>query len=85
MEISCPHTKRGVSILPGSLERWANLDQIWCPFCGEMIKNRKGSTKAKANLGLATTKELIDELASRADVSKKIGQEWPDYSTVYSD
>jgi hypothetical protein len=35
-----------------------------------------------ANLGLATTHELIQELAARADVSKTIGEAWPNYRTV---
>ena len=30
-------------------------------------------------LGLATTKELIDELAARADVSATCGEAWPNY------
>lgn len=34
------------------------------------------------NLGLATTKELIDELAARASVSETIGESWPSYRTV---
>ncbi len=38
----------------------------------------------KAYLGCATTKELIDELAARADVSATIGEEWPGYRTVDS-
>lgn len=33
-------------------------------------------------LGYATTKQLIDELAARADVSATIGESWPSYSTV---
>lgn len=33
-------------------------------------------------LGCATTRELIDELAARAEVSQTIGEEWPSYRTV---
>jgi hypothetical protein len=36
------------------------------------------------SLGCATTKELIDELASRASVSETIGEDWPKYRTVDS-
>lgn len=35
-------------------------------------------------LGCATTKEIIDELAARADVSHTIGEKWPSYRTVDS-
>jgi hypothetical protein len=40
---------------------------------------------AKANLGLATTKELIDELAARAEVASTTGETWPSYRTVESE
>ena len=33
-------------------------------------------------LGCATTRQLIDELAARADVSQAIGENWPLYRTV---
>ncbi len=33
-------------------------------------------------LGCATTKELIDELAARADVSATVGEDWPFYRTI---
>ena len=36
----------------------------------------------RPNLGLATTTELIAELAARAEVSKIAGEAWPDYRTV---
>jgi len=36
----------------------------------------------KPNLGLATTKELIDELAARADVAATVKEDWPSYKTV---
>ena len=39
----------------------------------------------KPNLGLATTQELIMELAARADVAATIGERWPHYSTVDGD
>lgn len=35
-----------------------------------------------ANLGLATTQELIDELAARARVAATIGESWPHYTTM---
>lgn len=38
--------------------------------------------RGHANLGLATTSELIAELAARAEVSKAVGETWPDYRTV---
>lgn len=34
------------------------------------------------NLGLATTQELITELAARADVAATIGEQWPAYRTA---
>lgn len=35
-------------------------------------------------LGLATTRQLIDELAARAELAHVGGQDWPDYqSTTY--
>lgn len=36
----------------------------------------------EASLGLATTRELIAELAARAEVASTIGEMWPGYSTV---
>jgi len=36
----------------------------------------------EASLGLATTRELIVELAARAEVATTIGEMWPGYSTV---
>lgn len=36
----------------------------------------------QANLGMATTQQLIEELAARASVSESIGETWPSYSTV---
>lgn len=36
----------------------------------------------KPNLGLATTKELIDELAARASVAETVKEKWPSYTTV---
>ena len=36
----------------------------------------------QANLGLATTQELIEELAARARVSAVIGEDWPLYRTI---
>jgi hypothetical protein len=33
-------------------------------------------------LGCATTRELIEELAARAEVSETIGEKWPKYRTV---
>lgn len=38
----------------------------------------------QAQLGCATTQELIAELAARADVSATIGEDWPRYRTVDS-
>ena len=38
----------------------------------------------EAHLGLATTEELIKELAARAEVSRVIGEDWPNYRTVDS-
>lgn len=36
-----------------------------------------------ANLGLATTRELLEEIAARIEVSRTIGEEWSlDYRTV---
>ncbi len=35
-------------------------------------------------LGCATTKQLIDELAARADTAGMIGEKWPAYRTVDS-
>ncbi|MFN2388032.1 MAG: hypothetical protein ABR575_00275 [Actinomycetota bacterium] len=37
------------------------------------------------NLGHATTKELIDELAARAEVSLVNGEQWPSYRRVDRD
>jgi hypothetical protein len=39
----------------------------------------------KANLGLASTHELIQELAARSDVAKTVGEYWPNYRTVGDD
>ena len=36
----------------------------------------------KPNLGLATTKQLIEELAARAEVSASNREEWVDYKTL---
>lgn len=36
----------------------------------------------KPNLGLATTKQLIEELAARVEVSATTGEDWPNYKTV---
>lgn len=38
--------------------------------------------QTEANLGLATTQQLIGELAARADVAVTIGEDWPLYRTV---
>lgn len=35
-------------------------------------------------LGCATTRQLIDELAARAEVSETVGEKWPKYKTVDS-
>jgi hypothetical protein len=39
----------------------------------------------EAQLGFATTQELIVELAARAEVATTIGETWPRYSTVGED
>lgn len=39
----------------------------------------------RANLGCATTRQLIDELAARASISEHIGDTWPTYRTVDSE
>jgi hypothetical protein len=39
---------------------------------------------AQANLGMATTYDIITELAARADVADTIGEDWPRYRTVDS-
>ena len=35
------------------------------------------------HLGLATTRELIEELAARAETAFANGENWPGYSTMY--
>lgn len=35
-------------------------------------------------LGCATTKQLIEELAARADIAESVGKKWPLYTTVGS-
>lgn len=40
---------------------------------------------SEATLGLATTEELIRELAARAEVSRIAGEAWPQYRTVDSE
>lgn len=37
---------------------------------------------AKVMLGVATTRQLIAELAARADIAATIGETWPLYRTV---
>lgn len=39
----------------------------------------------KANLGMASTHDLLTELMARADVSKSIGEQWPNYKTIESE
>lgn len=36
----------------------------------------------RPNLGLATTQELLTELATRADVAAIAGEDWPKYRTT---
>lgn len=36
---------------------------------------------SEANLGLATTEELILELAARVNIARVLGEQWPQYKT----
>lgn len=67
---------------PGDVEQaedTAGQGQGWCHECG------RPEQPDQPLLGLATTHQLIRELAARADVAATIGETWPAYTTVGGD
>ena len=61
-------------------QQWDTCTQRCWPLIGELRK-RLGVPRGPY-LGLATTRQLIDELAARAEVSQINGESWPSYRTV---